>query len=654
MIAEIPSNYWYFISMVIPIIIHLFFFRKIREILFSNLDFLKSIVQNNKKSRKLQHIFQLVLRLFFLFFLILSFLGFNRTDSTSDNHVRNIFFVDNSLSSGIPSTEGKQMINHSLEYVSNIFTGTTAGTESYLLDADLIGLESINQYNKNEKLSKITFVNNGKELSEVIDFVKNRFDQFKLNYVSDFQQSTTLSGEIVESSAEINLIQIKPEQLKNVFVDTISLQSLFLSPFIENILNVRLAVSGDVEIQDPVQLKILNDNVLLSTHLVPIEQGKGEIEIPIDYSALISHNLTLEIVDTQVTYDNIYYLRLPEYDAPTIVQLYNENLNRYVHSVFNNDRLFDFHLMNVSTLDYQVLENVDLLVIDGLFEIPNFVNSIHKKHIMVIPPPTLDEVSYEKLLGSRIETISENSKSELKKQVLTNSFVGGAFLEVQEEVKLPEVALKYSVSNYDEIILKDQFDREVLTKHRASSIDNANRYFFSCPFELSSTNIMTHALFVPLMYGIAFESKSFQSVFAHRLDEQYVKLAIDKEDHDSHFEIRGPGMSFVPNQIFNEEYVQFELPPDLSEPGYYYVIESNDTVGTFALNRAKSESIMKFEDEEALIDFANRYENVNYHEITAPQTTLEAGINKSTKLWQYALVLAIFCLLGEVIVAKYL
>src|SRR3954470_10541393 len=68
-----PSFLWALAALAIPIVIHLFNFRRTTRIYFSNTRFLKLVKEVTTAKRRLKHYLILASRLFFLLFLILAF-----------------------------------------------------------------------------------------------------------------------------------------------------------------------------------------------------------------------------------------------------------------------------------------------------------------------------------------------------------------------------------------------------------------------------------------------------------------------------------------------------------------------------------------------------------------------------------------------------
>ena len=68
-----PTFLWALAALSIPVLVHLFNFRKTTRVYFSNTRFLKQIKDSTTAKRKLKHYLILASRLLFLFFLVLAF-----------------------------------------------------------------------------------------------------------------------------------------------------------------------------------------------------------------------------------------------------------------------------------------------------------------------------------------------------------------------------------------------------------------------------------------------------------------------------------------------------------------------------------------------------------------------------------------------------
>src|SRR6202000_801294 len=96
-----PAFLFALISLAIPILIHLFNFRKYQKVYFSNVQFLKEINEQQSSRRNLKERLILAARLLALFFLVLAFtrpyISNQHSENAGSQQLVSVF-VDNSYS----------------------------------------------------------------------------------------------------------------------------------------------------------------------------------------------------------------------------------------------------------------------------------------------------------------------------------------------------------------------------------------------------------------------------------------------------------------------------------------------------------------------------------------------------------------------------
>jgi hypothetical protein len=108
-------------TLAIPIIIHLFNFRKSKKVYFSSIRFLQNIKKSTSQKRKLKHYLILFSRLLFLTFLVLAFAqpflpGTDRNPQAESVYV----YLDNSSSMSNRTEGTTTSLNLGMDYLSKI------------------------------------------------------------------------------------------------------------------------------------------------------------------------------------------------------------------------------------------------------------------------------------------------------------------------------------------------------------------------------------------------------------------------------------------------------------------------------------------------------------------------------------------------------
>src|SRR6185312_3714430 len=104
-----PAFLFALFSLAIPVLIHLFNFRRYQKIYFSNVQFLKEVQEQQSSRRNLKELLILAARLLALFFLVLAFarpyISGQKNSKAGAQRVVSIF-VDNSYSMQTLNREG--------------------------------------------------------------------------------------------------------------------------------------------------------------------------------------------------------------------------------------------------------------------------------------------------------------------------------------------------------------------------------------------------------------------------------------------------------------------------------------------------------------------------------------------------------------------
>jgi hypothetical protein len=130
-----PQLLYFLFAIAIPILIHLFNFRKHKTIYFSSIRFLKEIKEENKKISNLKNILILLCRILAIAFLVLAF-SKPYIPIKNQQKTENIFiYIDNSLSMDANFGEGN-LIEIAKEKARKIIQSYPAESNFYLITND--------------------------------------------------------------------------------------------------------------------------------------------------------------------------------------------------------------------------------------------------------------------------------------------------------------------------------------------------------------------------------------------------------------------------------------------------------------------------------------------------------------------------------------
>ena len=210
-----PGFLYALAALAIPIIIHLFQFRKVRKVYFSNTRFLEQVKQVSQTKRRLKHLLVLLCRLAFLLFLILTFARPYIPGPHQADAQRVDIYLDNSYSMTNEVEEGLSAFEASIAYTNSIINSYPKGTRFRLLTN---GFEASEQYYYtpeviSDKLTELQLSGRSRNLNEVLDRLA-----VKPGDDADEQRDIFLLSDMQRSSWPVNLSSLMADSLNRYFL----------------------------------------------------------------------------------------------------------------------------------------------------------------------------------------------------------------------------------------------------------------------------------------------------------------------------------------------------------------------------------------------------------------------------------------------------
>ena len=142
MIYQNPQILYALLALAIPIIIHLFNFRKHEKIYFSSIRFLEEIKTKNKKKRNLKNLLILLSRLLALAFLIIAFAKpYTPVNKDEQNADKIFIYIDNSFSMNAIAEQGR-LLDLAKNTSSEIINSFPKTTNFFLITNDFLSIHN--------------------------------------------------------------------------------------------------------------------------------------------------------------------------------------------------------------------------------------------------------------------------------------------------------------------------------------------------------------------------------------------------------------------------------------------------------------------------------------------------------------------------------
>ncbi|MFT5884777.1 MAG: hypothetical protein ACI9IP_001234 [Arcticibacterium sp.] len=684
-----PGILWGLLALAVPIIIHLFNFRKTRKVYFTNVAFLKKVETETTSFRKLKQWFILLSRLLFIAALVLAFAqpfipSKNGVDSNATAKGINGLYLDNSLSMS-NTTDNKRFIDLAVIKIDELLSLFKNQQNIQLTSNDFSGEDQFaNSASKvKDRLTDVRFSSKGRTLSSVYKRQSSMAEKETSGtgnnffWFSDFQKST--AGDLVslkfDSTDKIYLVPVQGEVSRNIFVDSIWLSSPFVREMQNAVLYVKVFNSGNQPVEK-MPIKLFMDGVQTSTSSVsvlPESYSTGSFNFTVRDKGV--HRGAISFNDQPITFDNEKYFVLNVSPPVNILHLYDESSSSdYLAKLYANDSLFNFTQFNIRNFNLERLGAANLVILEGAKLIEDSMaeglNDFLSEggSVFLIPGLSTDITSYQNFLGNAgissfaIDYVSLQNRIELEVPDRSQPFFDDVFeqsISTKDILNLPSAQMVWTWSGIGQKLLTLKNGKSFLTK---TPFRKGSLYLLGAPLDRKHGNFAEHALFVPTFFKVAAMSMKPRKLF-YNFNEGTLNIRFTNAPKNAIYSLKNGDIEILPIQRVRDNTLLLELPSsaDLSdnqeiESGFYDLQIDGKTQAVLGLNHDSEESRMGNYSPEELRAFFEGQSNVTVFENIRDNDFIDsfAEQNFGKQLWKYFLYAALAFLLMEVLLVRFI
>lgn len=657
-----PNFLWALAALAIPIVIHLFNFRKTTRIYFSNTRFLRDVKEATTAKRKLKHYLILASRLLFLLFLILAFCQpVIPAREQLDGNRNIVLYIDNSQSMSAQVDEKTRGLDAATNFARSIVEVFPPDTRYKLLTNDFAPFSNTFK-TKPEVLDMLTQIRLSpvsRTYREVRDRIRQdrRVKNTDVIWIADLQKST--AGTLERDTAmKLHLVPIQFSEQGNVFIDSAYLENPFAAGGGRNVLHVIVSNDGARDIEQ-LNLRLLLNNIQEGTATTSIARGgKSEVTFDIATSLAGLNEARITFNDFPVTFDNEFFLALNFTNRINVLEIKSAEGITPVQRVFGNDRIFAFQSFTVSNFNYSLLDQADLVVLNGLNGLDPAVAGALRRYlgnfgsVLMIPGSTPDGENLKSTLQlPALKVVQPKEQTELARPDFSNPFFENVFEEKSVSIAMPRASKMLDWGADRTAILHFRNEQPFLSRFNQIG----QLYVLSCALAPAQTDFFNHALFVPVMYRIAASGRKKEFKPYYTLRESNISIHVDSLKGEDPLRWVGEE-EVVPAQRKINEDVIFDIPKFSVSKGFYKVVMRRDTVNLIAFNLDKAESLMAQYSAEEFKEILGGSDNVTIFKV-GKQEAFSNEIKErylGKPLWKHALMLAIFFLVAEVLLIRFM
>lgn len=631
-----PEILYALLLLLIPIVVHLFQLRRFEKVPFTNVEFLKNVTIQTRKSRQLKKWLTLLTRLLLLAAVIFAFAQpFTSETKGLDTEVETVIYLDNSFSMQAKGDKGELLKRAVQDIIStiddtqelSIYTNTDVfrNVTTKSVKNDLLQLEySGNQLPYNATVLK------GKKL-----FSKNKKSIKNLILVSDFQQNNSTFAIDNDSLTKIHFVQLKPVATNNVSIDSAYISSI-------NASSIELRVKASSNANGTFPISLYNGTDLVSKTSIPENSSEATFTLP--NNSKFEGRLSVD--DAALGFDNSLYFNINERKQTHVLSI-NEAPDNFLERIFTKDE-FDYEAVPFNQLNYNNIDEKSLIILNEIKNIPvALVNALeayinNDGYLLIIPSNKGNLNSYNQLF-TKLSNARFSALSSSEKRVTTINYSHPLFEDVFDKqvdnFQYPKVNTFYNVSQNSSPILQYEDGQPFL-------IQNNNVFIFTSALNSENSNVVNSPLIVPTLYNIGRQSFKLPKLYFTIGEENNfdVNTILGQDDI---LKLKLNDQNIIPQQRTLPSKVTITTNDMPLKSGIYTIVNKLENLGQVSYNYNRKESQLQYH---TLDNNPNYTVNNSIPDII---DSIKSATNINA-LWKWFAIFALLFLIIEMLILKYI
>lgn len=666
-----PGFLFALISVAIPVIIHLFNFRKFKKIYFSNVQLLKEVEQQNSSKEKLKNLLILASRILAIIFLVLAFaqpyIPEHNQKTTALNNVVSIY-IDNSYSMEAINKDGN-LLDEAKRRAKELVKGFGINDRFQLLTNDFEG--------KHQRLlNEEAFL---KALDDVKISAANRNPQQILNrqgniltgagnkysfLISDFQKNISTTNKLqTKADIQYSFLKLNANTQPNVAVDSVWVLSPNHQPGANEHLVVQLKNYSEEEAKNvPLKLSINNQQKGLGAVTIP---GGKTVKDTLNFSGLAAgwQKGMVTIKDFPVTFDDTLSFSFKVDQNFPVLTINGSNAGNYIKALFAADAYYKLTENAESNVNYSNFANFGLIVLNGLKspstglaqQLKTYLNA--GGTVVLFPDLDADIQAYNSFLSAlALPTIQalNTTGTKVDRIDLQNPIFKTVFEEIPKNLDLPSVSRYYSFieknSSNKEDIMSLPGRKSFFSKY---GVGNGQVFLSASGLNTNDGNLARHPVFVPLIYRLALSGGNETPLYYNLGNDNALaskKITLGKNQT---LKITADHFEAIPEIRQADGKTLIYTADQIKNAGFYNLNLADSLLAVYSFNSGRTESDMHYLSKAELAQLAGK-SNLKIFDTDKDAVKLIAGANKiGQTLWKLCLILSLIFIAAEILLIRF-
>lgn len=525
-----PEVLWALSALAIPVLVHLFSFRRHRKVQFSQTAFLREVKQESRSRSRIRHWLVLLMRLLAMACIILAFAQpvFKANELGQQQGARTLaLYIDNSPSMELEGANGP-LLEASKSGASALVeaAGPTDRFQVFTSDFAPADRRSLSKAEALDRIAALRAGHSAPAIGDVLLQLQDRLEgeprESAAYLFTDLQASShvlnlNLMGQ-VDSSLNVRFVTQSIAPTVNVRIDSAWFESPMRLAGRSEALHVRLSHDADRPVDDlPLSLEIEGSRVAIGSY--GLRPGLvTDTVLRFRHDAPGHVHAAVRTVDAPVTFDDVLHLGYEVSDRVSVVLIQGRNAGPAeqvaLQRLFADATLHDVVVMAEGSLDYDQMAEADLLVAQGIQDpssglIQALLDGVDRgQSAWFIPPAERLGNGWGELLtglgaGQPGSWIALDDPARLGELHHAHPLYDGVFSQAPKRVDLPSVRGWYGrfrPGMRERRILSFADGKPFLT---AGEHGQGRFYWMATSLDAAWSNVAQHALLVPTALRMA-------------------------------------------------------------------------------------------------------------------------------------------------------
>ncbi|MCK0109656.1 BatA domain-containing protein [Flavobacteriaceae bacterium S0825] len=624
-----PEILYFLFLLLIPIIIHLFQLRRFEKVPFTNVQFLKNVIIQTRKSSQLKKWLTLITRLLLFTAIIFAFAQPYFSESEGLNiKTETVVYLDNSFSMQAKGSKG-ELLKRSVQDILN----TLDDSDEITLFTNDNTFRNATRKTLSNELLQLNYSPNQLDYDAVILKGEKLFSQDdasakNLVLLSDFQINNTTLSDDLNATYTLNLVQLEAVTNRNISID-----SVYISKETPSNFELTATISGNESLENT-SVALYNDDLLLAKSAID-DSKQAQFTLPTN--TVINGKVTVE--DSGLNFDNTLYFNVNNRDKINVLTI-NPTENNYLERIFTNNE-FNYKETDLDKLNYNEIGDQNLVVLNEIDNIPvSLINSLNSfiangGNILIIPSINASLNSYNQLFNYNSEI------NNIEKRITTINYshpiLDQVFDKEISNFQYPKANSFYELGSGSNI-LKFEDGKPFLNQQ-------GNIFAFASALNTSNSNFINSPLVVPVIYNIGKQSLKLPNLYYTIGEENTYDINITLQQDDI-LKLKSINEEIIPQQRSYSNKISVITRDMPSAAGIYSINNNGETFKKVSYNYNRNESNSQYMN---LSNFQNATVSNSIEDVF---TSIK---NKSNinELWKWFTIFALVLLVIEMLILKY-